>query len=71
MDLDELGVALAEDILTMIEAHTHGDLVDCDDDIRSKVEELTEIVVEKYTTFHEEEMDGDTELHGDMDSFEG
>lgn len=71
MDLDELGVVLAEDIMTVIEAHTHGDLIDYDEDIASKVNELAELIVEKYTTFREEEFDEDTEFHGDMDDFEG
>jgi len=71
MDFDELGVVIAEGIMMTIATHTSGDLADYDDDIRSKVDELTDIVLEKYTTYQEEEEESDTELHGDMDTFPG
>jgi len=67
--LDEIGVDIAEGICAVIEENTSANFIDSDRDILTKINELTELVLEKYTTFHEEEVEGDTELHGDMDSF--
>ena len=71
MDLDELGVTLAEDILSVIEKHTLVALADHDDDVMLKTNELVEAILEAYMTHQEEEEESDTELRGDMDTFPG
>lgn len=70
-NLDELGVEIAESLVSVIEEYTDA-LISTDEDILRLIEDLTELVLNKYGTAQEdEEEDNDVDYYGDMDEFSG
>lgn len=70
-DLDELGMTIAENILSVIEENTDI-LLATDEEILKLTEDLTQLVLDKYSEVHEDkEYDDTIEYYGDMDEFPG